>query len=78
MENAPFALGLHVLGGLFFPAPVAASSALWIAARHVWASNYSKDGPNGRYGGIAGLHAACLLGWFGAAMYGGMKMAKLF
>jgi hypothetical protein len=78
VENFAPALGLHVLAGLFFPAPVAASSALWIAARHVWASNYATVGPNGRYGGIAGLHAACLLGWFGAAVYGGLKLAKAF
>lgn len=48
VENISGALTLHVLSGLFFPVPTAASAVLWIAARHVWASNYVKSGPNAR------------------------------
>jgi hypothetical protein len=77
VENFPSALGLHVLSGLFFPKITAASSLVWIFARHVWASNYITSGANARYGGIAGLHVVCLLGWLGASVYGGWAMAKL-
>jgi glutathione S-transferase len=77
VENFAPALSLHILSGLFFPRVTAASGALWILCRHVWASNYVSKGPNGRYGGIAGLHILCLLGWFGASVYGGLATTKL-
>ena len=75
MENFAPALGLHVLSGLFFPRATAASAVLWIAARHVWSTNYMKNGANARYNGIAGTHILCLLGWLGAAVAGGLRMA---
>ena len=40
LEIFPSALGLHVLSGIFYPVPTAASAVLWIAARHSWSSNY--------------------------------------
>ena len=77
VESFPSALGLHVLSGLFFPKITAASSLVWILARHAWSSNYVTSGANARYNGIAALHAVCLLGWFGASIYGGWSMAQL-
>ena len=67
--------GLHVLSGLFFPRITAGSALLWIAARHVWSSNYVKAGPNARYSGIAASHIICLLGWLGASVAGGLRLA---
>ena len=75
VENFAPALGLHVLSGLFFPRITAGSALLWIAARHVWSSNYVKAGPNARYSGIAASHIICLLGWLGASVAGGLRLA---
>ena len=77
VENLPSVLGLHVLSGLFYPKATAASAALWIAARHVWARNYVTQGANARYGGIAGLHIFCVLGWLGASVAGGLRLTGL-
>ena len=69
------ALSLQVLAGLFFPRVSSGLAVLWIGARHIWATNYIKGGPENRYGGLAGLHIVSVLGWLGMAVAGGLKLA---
>jgi glutathione S-transferase len=67
-------LGLQVLAGVFYPLPAAALALPWIAARHVWSTNYMTSGPEARYSGIAGLSMLSVLGWTGLAIAGSVKM----
>ena len=77
VENFPGALTLQVLAGLYFPRVSSGLAVLWIAARHVWAKNYISGGPENRYSGLAGLHIVSVLGWFGMAVAGGLKLTGL-
>ena len=77
VESFPSALGLHFLGGLYFPIPSASLAVLWIVCRHIWSINYKKGGPEARYNGIAAGHALALLGWFGMGVAGGLKLSGL-
>ena len=77
VEGVATAITLQLLGGLFFPVPVAWAGLAYIVGRQVYASLYMKKGPDGRMVGAL-IFDFALLFMLGAAIYGSLKFVGVF
>lgn len=77
VEDLPANIVLQTLASVYFPKSAAALALVWIAGRHTLSSNYKTNGPEARYGGIAGTHMLVSVAWLAMAVAGGLKLSGL-